>query len=130
MLSLTETSRYKIYSTFIILIWCALLLFLDIDECEDPKAYHCYGTCLNFPGSFQCQCPNGTYGNPTKEGGCMSIIVKNSSAGDKACTCCLSSYIYFFIFVRNASTISSQLQLPVFCLASIYKLNLSYNILL
>lgn len=56
-----------------------LCVFLDIDECEHPKAYSCYGTCQNFPGSFQCQCPNGTYGNPTTRGRCITI--KNSLAG-------------------------------------------------
>ncbi|KAG2597847.1 hypothetical protein PVAP13_5KG221600 [Panicum virgatum] len=55
------------------------ILFLDINECEEPETYSCYGTCLNFPGTFQCRCPNGTNGNPFAKGGCM--IIRNSNTG-------------------------------------------------
>ncbi|CAL5005663.1 unnamed protein product [Urochloa decumbens] len=51
----------------------------DIDECEHQEAYSCYGICHNFPGSFLCQCPDGTYGNSNIKGGCITI--KNSFTG-------------------------------------------------
>lgn len=52
---------------------------LDIDECENKEAHSCYGTCENMPGTFQCHCPEGTYGNPAIKGGCIKIT--NYSAG-------------------------------------------------
>jgi hypothetical protein len=52
---------------------------LDIDECEHKEEYSCYGICLNFLGSFHCQCPEGTYGNSSIKGGCITI--KNSFTG-------------------------------------------------
>ncbi|CAL5005661.1 unnamed protein product [Urochloa decumbens] len=51
----------------------------DIDECEKPQKYPCYGICHNVEGSFQCHCPKGTYGDPFTKGGCS--IIKNSSKG-------------------------------------------------
>jgi serine/threonine protein kinase len=53
----------------------------DINECLNQEAYSCYGTCLNVPGAFHCQCPTGTDGNSSRKGGCVTI--KNSSPGDK-----------------------------------------------
>ena len=55
---------------------------IDIDECLHPHAHSCYGICKNLPGSFQCQCPQGTYGDPTMKGGCIKI--KNSFPGDES----------------------------------------------
>ncbi|KAG8047709.1 hypothetical protein GUJ93_ZPchr0008g12087 [Zizania palustris] len=34
----------------------------DIDECAQWDLHSCYGTCINKPGTFHCQCPDGTYG--------------------------------------------------------------------
>uniref|UniRef100_A0A0E0QKT5 Protein kinase domain-containing protein n=1 Tax=Oryza rufipogon TaxID=4529 RepID=A0A0E0QKT5_ORYRU len=51
----------------------------DIDECSHWKLHSCCGTCVNMPGTFHCRCPDGTYGNPLMEGGCIKI--KNSSEG-------------------------------------------------
>jgi len=53
---------------------------LDIDECALWELHSCYGTCINMPGTFHCQCPDGTYGNPFTEGGCIKI--QSSSPGD------------------------------------------------
>ena len=53
----------------------------DINECLNQEAHSCYGTCLNLPGTFHCQCPIGTNGNSSRKGGCVPI--KNSSPGDK-----------------------------------------------
>ncbi|TVU49262.1 hypothetical protein EJB05_00563, partial [Eragrostis curvula] len=50
-----------------------------IDECEHQETYSCYGICQNSPGSFHCQCPDGTYGNTSIKGGCVNI--KNSFTG-------------------------------------------------
>ncbi|TVU33878.1 hypothetical protein EJB05_15691, partial [Eragrostis curvula] len=45
----------------------------DIDECTRPKEYLCYGICINYPGTFGCNCPNGNYGNSFTNGGCRSV---------------------------------------------------------
>jgi hypothetical protein len=57
-----------------------VLFFIDIDECARWELHSCYGTCINTPGAFRCECPDGTYGNPSMEGGCVKN--KNSSQGN------------------------------------------------
>uniref|UniRef100_A0A0E0K6L7 Protein kinase domain-containing protein n=1 Tax=Oryza punctata TaxID=4537 RepID=A0A0E0K6L7_ORYPU len=42
----------------------------DIDECQRPKEYPCFGECTNTNGSYTCECPPGTSGNATQENGC------------------------------------------------------------
>ncbi|XP_006653308.2 wall-associated receptor kinase 2-like [Oryza brachyantha] len=42
----------------------------DIDECEHPENYSCFGECRNNPGGFDCFCPPGTRGNYSIPGGC------------------------------------------------------------
>ncbi|KAK9072296.1 hypothetical protein SSX86_008729 [Deinandra increscens subsp. villosa] len=45
----------------------------DIDECADPNANPCNGTCTNLPGSFNCSCPHGYEGDGRKNGsGCTA----------------------------------------------------------
>jgi len=71
------------------------ILFLDINECEEPETYSCYGMCLNFAGTFQCRCPNGTYGNPFAKGGCM--IIRNSNTGNNPlCAPIISLFLIYF----------------------------------
>jgi len=53
----------------------------DIDECQNKESHGCYGECRNFQGTFQCQCPNGTYGSPFIKDGCVTITKKNSFTG-------------------------------------------------
>jgi hypothetical protein len=76
--------QFLISSTWMhILGWFTFLLFsvrIDVDECMLPDAYACYGICENLPGSFHCQCPQGTYGDPKTKGGCITI--KNFFPGD------------------------------------------------
>ncbi|KAG5584710.1 hypothetical protein H5410_045144 [Solanum commersonii] len=49
---------------------------VDIDECANPKANICEKICTNIPGSFNCTCPHGYYGDGLKNGrGCTA---KNS----------------------------------------------------
>ncbi|VAI86213.1 unnamed protein product [Triticum turgidum subsp. durum] len=55
------------------------MLRLDIDECVHKEAHSCHGICENKPGTFYCRCPDGTYGNPSIEGG--RIKITNYSAG-------------------------------------------------
>ncbi|KAL6906242.1 hypothetical protein ACP4OV_003843 [Aristida adscensionis] len=43
----------------------------DINECERPTAYPCFGECINKMGSFDCRCPKGTYGKSTVPNGCI-----------------------------------------------------------
>ncbi|KAI7734123.1 hypothetical protein M8C21_033199, partial [Ambrosia artemisiifolia] len=43
----------------------------DIDECADPNDNPCFGICSNFPGHFNCSCPDGYVGDGRKDGrGC------------------------------------------------------------
>jgi len=44
----------------------------DIDECAHRDLYPCYGICINMPGTFHCQCSNGTSGDPLNKGGCIA----------------------------------------------------------
>ncbi|KAL6906243.1 hypothetical protein ACP4OV_003844 [Aristida adscensionis] len=44
----------------------------DINECEDPPAYPCFGECTNKIGSYECRCPKGTHGNSTVPNGCIN----------------------------------------------------------
>ena len=74
------------------------MYFPDIDECEKPEAYSCYGICQNFLGTFQCQCPNGTYGSPSTKDGCVvTTKQKNSYTGDKPVYVDAAYYLIFFI---------------------------------
>ncbi len=48
-----------------------LYLIADINECEHPESYPCYGECHNKDGGFDCFCRDGTRGNATIPGGCQ-----------------------------------------------------------
>ncbi|XP_065048995.1 wall-associated receptor kinase 5-like isoform X2 [Musa acuminata AAA Group] len=47
----------------------------DIDECEHPQLYPCFGVCTNTQGGYHCTCPPGTHGNASKEN-CTDISSK------------------------------------------------------
>ncbi|KAJ8461166.1 hypothetical protein OPV22_034092 [Ensete ventricosum] len=47
----------------------------DIDECQLPLLYPCFGVCTNKPGGYDCTCPPGTLGNAT-EYNCTNIPSK------------------------------------------------------
>nr|XP_018680358.1 PREDICTED: wall-associated receptor kinase 3-like [Musa acuminata subsp. malaccensis] len=36
----------------------------DINECNSPEKYLCYGICTNTDGGYTCTCAAGTYGDP------------------------------------------------------------------
>lgn len=42
----------------------------DINECEHPEKYHCYGSCENLQGTYNCTCPSGSQGDPSVKRGC------------------------------------------------------------
>ncbi|KAJ0802697.1 putative protein kinase RLK-Pelle-WAK family [Helianthus annuus] len=46
----------------------------DINECEDLQTNPCYGDCLNTPGSYNCTCPLGSFGDATIKNGCQRPI--------------------------------------------------------
>ncbi|WVZ51315.1 hypothetical protein U9M48_002469 [Paspalum notatum var. saurae] len=43
----------------------------DINECEHPDRYPCYGVCTNLPGTYECRCPGGSHGNYSMMHGCV-----------------------------------------------------------
>jgi hypothetical protein len=65
---------------------CVRNLASDVNECERPEDYGCFGECINQPGTFQCQCPPGTQGNHTQRNGCAVSPLppaSSSSTGDQ-----------------------------------------------
>nr|GEX09128.1 wall-associated receptor kinase 2-like [Tanacetum cinerariifolium] len=42
----------------------------DINECEDPRTYPCYGECVNTVGGYNCTCLQGTIGDAKKPNNC------------------------------------------------------------
>lgn len=60
-----------------------LFHFLALAPCAHLEGFHCYGDCLNLGGSFYCQCPKETYGDPFAKDGCTEV--KKSLTGDKCC---------------------------------------------
>ncbi|KAI3811843.1 hypothetical protein L1987_21575 [Smallanthus sonchifolius] len=52
----------------------------DIDECADPNNNPCIGICSNFPGHFNCSCPDGYIGDGRKDGSRCTIRNSKSPA--------------------------------------------------
>ncbi|KAI7734125.1 LOW QUALITY PROTEIN: hypothetical protein M8C21_021780, partial [Ambrosia artemisiifolia] len=48
----------------------------DIDECADPKGNPCFGICSNFPGHFNCSCPDG-YEMEERMGGVAPLEIQS-----------------------------------------------------
>ena len=48
-------------------------MFADIDECEYPEKYTCYGKCHNTIGNYECKCSLGMRGDG--KGGCQFITI-------------------------------------------------------
>uniref|UniRef100_A0ACD5ZF21 Uncharacterized protein n=1 Tax=Avena sativa TaxID=4498 RepID=A0ACD5ZF21_AVESA len=46
----------------------------DVNECERPEDYGCFGECRNLLGTFDCWCPRGTHGNHTLRNGCIKPV--------------------------------------------------------
>ncbi|CAI9099594.1 OLC1v1036442C1 [Oldenlandia corymbosa var. corymbosa] len=45
----------------------------DVNECEDPNTNTCEKICTNTPGSYNCSCPVGYFGDGRKDGqGCIA----------------------------------------------------------
>ncbi|RWW48970.1 hypothetical protein BHE74_00044949 [Ensete ventricosum] len=49
--------------SFFLIVAC---MVTDIDECQLPLLYPCFGVCTNKPGGYDCTCPPGTLGNATQ----------------------------------------------------------------
>ncbi|KAK3154688.1 hypothetical protein QOZ80_2BG0193920 [Eleusine coracana subsp. coracana] len=45
----------------------------DIDECNLPDTYPCYGSCQNTDGDYICKCPTGYHGTYSVPNGCKDI---------------------------------------------------------
>nr|GEU50333.1 wall-associated receptor kinase 2-like [Tanacetum cinerariifolium] len=50
----------------------------DINECEDPRTYPCYGDCINTRGSYYCTCLRGTIGDAKTQNGCQPFAAKDA----------------------------------------------------
>ncbi|OEL29526.1 hypothetical protein BAE44_0009455 [Dichanthelium oligosanthes] len=48
---------------------------IDINECDDPETYPCFGNCNNTEGGYDCQCPPGFTGNASIPNGCKGMKV-------------------------------------------------------
>uniref|UniRef100_A0A0E0LWJ0 Protein kinase domain-containing protein n=1 Tax=Oryza punctata TaxID=4537 RepID=A0A0E0LWJ0_ORYPU len=46
---------------------------LDINECDSPHIYPCFGDCSNTQGGYNCRCRDGLKGNATQPKGCEDI---------------------------------------------------------
>ncbi|CAO2141795.1 unnamed protein product [Urochloa humidicola] len=46
---------------------------IDINECESPETYPCFGDCNNTVGGYLCQCPLGFVGNASIPKGCIDV---------------------------------------------------------
>uniref|UniRef100_A0A0D3GZP9 Protein kinase domain-containing protein n=1 Tax=Oryza barthii TaxID=65489 RepID=A0A0D3GZP9_9ORYZ len=47
----------------------------DIDECNSPHIYQCYGDCKNTQGGYDCNCPRGFKGNASIPNGCTGLMI-------------------------------------------------------
>lgn len=47
---------FALVKNLCVLISVLCIIFIDINECDNPQICQ-YGTCINTPGSFVCECP-------------------------------------------------------------------------
>ncbi|XP_072977786.1 wall-associated receptor kinase 2-like [Typha angustifolia] len=76
----------------------------DIDECQDPRKYPCYGVCTNLPGNYDCTCPRGKYGDATIR------CFKGSKPYLPGISYGLSSGLGFLLLVAGALLINRKLK--------------------
>ncbi|XBH65250.1 hypothetical protein VPH35_118878 [Triticum aestivum] len=53
----------------------------DINECDYPNIYPCYGNCRNTHGGYDCQCPPGFMGDVFTPNGCEGLGVGLVASG-------------------------------------------------
>ncbi|TVU05279.1 hypothetical protein EJB05_48437, partial [Eragrostis curvula] len=53
----------------------------DVNECDHPKTYPCYGACNNTGGGYQCKCLPGYEGNASVPNGCTVLKIGLGVAG-------------------------------------------------
>ncbi|KAF7081057.1 hypothetical protein CFC21_085035 [Triticum aestivum] len=53
----------------------------DINECDYPDIYPCYGNCRNTQGEYDCQCPPGFMGNASTPNGCEGLGIGLVASG-------------------------------------------------
>ncbi|TVU05274.1 hypothetical protein EJB05_48432, partial [Eragrostis curvula] len=57
----------------------------DVNECESPDRYPCYGICSNTEGGYLCQCLPGFVGNASVPNGCKVLQIVLGASGVTAC---------------------------------------------
>lgn len=70
-----------------------VILIVDINECENPRACGINAECINVPGNYSCACINGFFGNPFD--GCADINecdLPNTCGPEALCTNMEGSY--------------------------------------
>jgi hypothetical protein len=54
---------------------CILLfIFSDIDECSRNDACGTGALCQNLPGSYKCECPEGSIPDPDPQTKCVGVV--------------------------------------------------------
>uniref|UniRef100_A0A0D9ZJK7 Protein kinase domain-containing protein n=1 Tax=Oryza glumipatula TaxID=40148 RepID=A0A0D9ZJK7_9ORYZ len=83
----------------------------DIDECEHPESYSCYGECRNKDGGFDCFCHAGTRGNASIPGGCQKNFLTPKARLAIGAVACILSILFGFLgweVIRHKRSIKRQ----------------------
>lgn len=56
------------------------MFFTDIDECSRPDTCGPGAICRNIPGSFVCECPEGSVPDPDPTVKCVGIVTCHSDS--------------------------------------------------
>ena len=65
-----------------------LLLYLDVDECDQDIAVCGVGKCVNTIGDYNCICPDG-----------FMLMQDKNCMGKTIVAACTSTYMYMYIHV-------------------------------
>jgi hypothetical protein len=74
------------------------LVFVDINECQHPLQYPCYGICSNTVGGYSCSCATGTRSKDPKTSVCSPDAASERA---KLTKLLIGNYLYS----KNFSTV-------------------------